>query len=121
MNAITSLGKYFFAVPMLIFGVFHFLNAEAMSTLPPFGGAIMIYIVGAALIAFALSVFIGKFDKLAAVLLFALMLLFIALLHMKGALAGDQGATTMLLKDMAIAGAALMYAHSAAKDNAVIG
>ena len=74
-----------------------------------------------ALIAAAVSMIIGKLDKLAAVLLAVMMLLFVALIHAKGAAAGDQAATGNLLKDLMLAGAALMYAKTSARDNSVIG
>ena len=45
MNAITGLGKYFFAIPMLIFGVFHFMGANEMAAMAP-GGVISVYFTG---------------------------------------------------------------------------
>jgi len=120
MNAILSLGKYLFAIPFAVFGVFHFMNADAMAGMA-FGQSILVYITGAALIAAAVSILIGKFDKLATVLLALMLILFIVLIHMGGAMEGDQGATASLLKDLALAGGALMYAKNEAKDNSVIG
>ncbi len=38
MNAILNLGKWLYAVPFLIFGAFHFMNAKAMAGMTPFGG-----------------------------------------------------------------------------------
>ena len=58
MNAIINLGKYLYAIPMAIFGVMHFMNADAMAGMAPFGGAIMIYITGLALVAAAVSIII---------------------------------------------------------------
>ncbi|MBP9209726.1 MAG: hypothetical protein KBF37_05300 [Saprospiraceae bacterium] len=118
MNALLGLGKYLFALPMAIFGVLHFMNAEGMAGMPPIGGTIAVYLVGVALIAFAVSVFLGKMDKLAAVLLAAMLLLFVVFIHLKPAMAGDMGG---LLKDLALAGGALMYAQNLAKDKSVIG
>ena len=117
MNAITGLGKYFFAIPMLIFGVFHFMGANEMAAMAP-GGVISVYFTGACLILFAISVFIGKYDKLAAVFM---LLLFVALVHLKSATTGNQMATMSLIKDLALVGGALMYAHSHARDNSIIG
>ena len=48
--------------------------------------------------------------KLASVLLAALLLVFVLVVHLKGAMAGDQSATVSLLKDIAIAGGALVFA-----------
>ena len=120
MNAILNLGKYLYALPFAVFGVFHFMNAEAMKGMA-FGSSILVYITGAALIAATVSMLIGKMDKLAAVLLAVFLLLMVFLVHLGGATGGDQAATGNLLKDLALAGAALMYAGNVAKDNAVIG
>ena len=73
------------------------------------------------LIAFALSVFIGKYDKLAAILLAIFLLLTMFMIFLKGVSANDQTATTMFLKDLGLVGGALMYAHGFAKDNSIIG
>ena len=123
MKAIINLGKYLFAIPMLVFGVMHFMNADAMAGMAPFGGAIMVYVVGLALIASAVSIFIGKYDKLATVLLALMLILFILLLHVQGL--GDeatmQNSMGALLKDLGLAGGALMYAGNLAKDDSIIG
>lgn len=118
MNAFIGIGKYLFALPIAVFGINHFLYADLMAGLPPFGGLIMVYLVGACLIAFAVSVFIGKYDKLAAVCLAVLMIVFVLLIHRGAAMSGDMG---NFLKDLAIAGGALMYAGGYAKDNSIIG
>jgi putative oxidoreductase len=118
MNSFIGLGKYLFALPMAVFGCLHFLHAEAMAGMAPFGGIVIVYLVGACLILFAVSVFIGKYDKLAAVLLSVLMIIFILVIHRSSAMSGDMGG---LLKDLSIAGGALMYAGSYAKDPSVIG
>ncbi|MBK8641995.1 MAG: DoxX family protein [Saprospiraceae bacterium] len=105
---------------MLVFGVFHFLGADAMAGMAPFGGKIIIYLTGTCLILFAISVFLGKYDKLAAVLLAVMLFLFVFLLHLGGFTNQGQPATSMFLKDLSLAGAALMYEHSV-KDNSIIG
>ncbi|MFN4079834.1 MAG: DoxX family membrane protein [Saprospiraceae bacterium] len=124
MNAVLSLGRWLLAIPILVFGVFHFVGAEGMSGIVPSyfpGGVIWVYITGVASILFAVSVVIGKYDKLAAVLLAALMLIYILTIHLPGAMGGNQSSTVSLLKDLIIAGAALMYARHEARDRAIIG
>lgn len=118
MNAFLGLGKYLLALPMAAFGILHFMNADAMAGMAPFGGTLVIYFVGLCLVLFGVSVILGKYDKLAAVLLAVMLILFIAFLHFKSAMAGDFGG---MLKDLAIAGGALMYAQSYAKDKSIIG
>lgn len=120
MNAVLRLGKFLFAIPFAIFGLFHFMGAEAMKGMA-FGSTALVYFTGLALIAAAVSILIGKMDKLATALLGLMLLLFIFIIHLSDAMAGDQAATMGLLKDLALAGASWMYAGSMAKDNAVIG
>lgn len=126
MNAILGLGKYLFAVPFAVFGIMHLMNADAMAGMAPFGGAIIVYITGLALIAASVSIIIGKMDKLASALLGLMLLLFALLVHAKGlSAATDAGASAAsmgnMLKDLMLAGAAWMYSASLSKDNAVIG
>ena len=126
MDKVLNLGKYLFAVPFAIFGIMHLMNANAMAGMAPFGGAIIVYITGIALLAAAVSIIIGKMDKLATALLGVMLLLFVFLIHAKGvANAADDMAAQMsmgnMLKDLALAGAAWMYAAMGAKDNAFIG
>ena len=121
MNSIIGLGRYIFAVPFLVFGLFHFMKAADMAAMAP-GGTAMVYFSGATLILAAISIFIGKFDKLACLLLAAELLLFIILIHAPGLGSEETMAQSMpaLLKDMGLMGGALMCA-SMAKDNAIIG
>ena len=121
MNSIIGLGKYIFAVPFLIFGSMHFMYADMMAGMAP-GGSIMVYISGLTMILAAISIFIGKLDKLACVLLAVQLLLYILLVHAPGL--GDEATmnTSMsgLLKDLGLLGGALMAA-SQAKDNSIVG
>jgi len=120
MNVVLNLGKYLYAIPFAVFGAFHFMGLEDMASWAPLGKAGVI-IAGVGLIAAAVSMVIGKLDKLASVLLAVMLLLFVVLVHAKGAFSGDQGSMSSFLKDIMLAGAALMYAKTMAKDNAVIG
>ena len=74
------------------------------------GGVLWVYLTGIALIAAAVAILTDKMAKLASVLLAALLLVFVLVIHLKGAMAGDQSATASLLKDIAIAGGALVFA-----------
>ncbi len=121
MNTITGLGKYLFSIPMLVFGILHMMYAEGMAAMAPFGGTTVVYITGACLILFAISVFIGKYDKLASVLLCVFLLLCVCFLHLHSFMNNEQPGMTMFLKDVSLAGGALMYAHSSARDNSIIG
>ena len=128
MNAFLSLGRWLFIIPFAIFGLFHFMNANAMAdyVVPAYLPAkvILVYLTGAALIGAAVSMVMGKYDKLAATLLAVFLILLVILIHLPGAMAGGDGAqasTSMLLKDLSLAGAAMMFAQNYAKDRSFIG
>ncbi len=121
MNKIIGLGRYLFAVPFLIFGIFHFMNGEDMAAMAP-GGVAMVYFTGITLILAAVSIFIGKLDKLACLLLALELLLFILLVHAPGLGSEDTMQMSMmgLLKDIGLLGGALMCA-SMARDSTYVG
>lgn len=78
------------------------------------GGVIWVYLTGVALIAAAVAILIDKKAKLASFLLAVLLLVFVLTIHLKGAMGGDQMAMASLLKDLAIAGGALVFAGTKA-------
>jgi putative oxidoreductase len=109
MKILHVLGKYLYLIPLAIFGLFHFMNAEAMSGIVPAFlpvKVVWVYLTGAALIAAVVAVIMGKKAKLALQLLGLMLLLFALLIWLPGAIGGDQTATSMFLKDAALAGAA---------------
>jgi uncharacterized membrane protein len=113
MDAFIKSGKYLLAIPMAIFGLFHFISGPAMAGMVPAaipGGVLWVYLTGIALVAAAAAILTDKMAKLASVLLAILLLVFVLVIHLKGAMAGDQAATASLLKDIAIAGGALVFA-----------
>ena len=125
MKGLLGIGKYLFALPMAVFGILHFMNASAMASMAPFGGQVMVYLTGAGLLAAAVSLIIGKLDKLAALLLGIMLLIFALSIHLPGVInAADDQAMGMsmsnLLKDLALSGGAFAYGLLA-KDNAVVG
>ena len=119
MNTILGLGKWMLAAPILVFGIMHFMNADAMASMAPFGGKIIIYITGLAMILAAISIAIGKYDKLASFLLGILLLLFI-IPHAQNLSQNDMEMGN-ILKNIAMAGGAFMYATALSKDDSVIG
>ncbi len=123
MNAIIKLGKYFFLLPFLAFGVMHLASADSMSGMVPAympGGVLWVYISGIGMALFAVSILIGKYDKLAAILAVVLLLLYIVIVHIPS-MATNQMAMVSILKDLGLCGACLMYADKFAKDASIIG
>lgn len=123
MNAITGLGKYMFALIIAVFGLFHFMNGPAMAGMVPIpGGVFWVYLSGAGLIAAALSIVLGKYDKLGTTLLGFVLLIFALGVHLRGMMGSeDPSYMANLLKDIGLAGAAWMYAGGFAKDKSIIG
>lgn len=127
MNAVLSLGKYLFALPFLVFAFFHFMGAKDMAGMVPIpGGAIWVYLTGAAYVLAVVAMFIGRYDKLAMTLLGVLLLVYVFTIHVPGVMnaadeAAGQAGMTSLLKDLMIAGGAWMYASALSRDKSVIG
>lgn len=128
MNAILSLGRWLFPIPFLAFGLMHFANAQVMAdyVVPAYMPAKMVwvYLSGAGLVAAAISMYIGKYDKLGAAVLSIVLLLFALMVHLPGVMAGGDAATSAmpgLLKDLGLAGASMLYAQHLAKDSSIIG
>jgi putative oxidoreductase len=124
MNAFISLGRWLFPIPFAVFGLFHLMSADAMAGMVPayFPAQVFwVYLSGAGLIAGAVSMWIGKMDKLASVLLSVMLLIIILTMHLPGAMGGDHIATSMVLKDLGMMAGCLIYAQTLAKDRAVIG
>lgn len=126
MNAFLSLGRWIFTIPFALFGLLHFMDSEAMvqyvvpSYLP--AKIVWVYLGGAGLIAASVSMLIGKYDKLAATLLAIFFILVVFMVHMPKAMMNhDSSAVFGLLKDISLAGAAMMYAQHYAVDRSVIG
>jgi putative oxidoreductase len=128
MNAFLSLGRWFFALPFAIFGLFHFMNAQAMAdyVVPSYmpAKAVWVYLSGAGLIGAAVAIATGKYDKLATTLLAVFLILLVVMVHLQGAMSGTEGSQasmSMLLKDLSLAGASMLYALHLSKDRSVIG
>ncbi len=121
LNGINNLGKWLFIIPFAVFGVIHFINADKMMAIVPLaGGAFWVYLTGVAELAFAASVVLGKWDKLAAMLCALMLLLYVVLIHAPG-LSMYESAANNLLKDLGLAGGALMYAKAFARDKSIVG
>lgn len=128
INSILNLGKWVFAIPFAVFGILHIMNANQMAgagMVPAYfsGGSLWIYLTGFAQLAFAASVVIGKYDKLAAVLCALMLLIFILTLHFPTLSKFEMSDLAMrnMLKDLGLIGGAMMYASRFANDNSVVG
>ena len=112
----TTVARYLFAIPFIVFGLMHFMAGGDMAGMVPSfipGGIFWVYLVGAALIAGGVSIIIKKQDKLAALLLGIMLVIFVSTIHLPGVIGGEgmamQMAMSSLLKDLALAGGAFTY------------
>lgn len=120
MRHITSLGKYLFAIPLIIYGFLHLIKAQVLTvsmSLP--GGIIWTYLIGLTMLLAGVAILIGRKDSVAAFLLGVLLLIYALVVHLPNLIDtnfADPVHAGNLLKDIAIAGAALVYSKSAARD-----
>ncbi len=120
MKHITGLGKYLFAIPFIIFGVMHLINASSMTAMVSLpGGVVWVYVSGLAMLLAGVAILIGRKDSVATFLLGMLLLIYALLIHLPNVI-NTQGSDAIsmmnLLKDTALAGAAFVYSRSAARD-----
>lgn len=114
-GTLNCVGRWMFAVPMFVFGVFHFLKGPDMTGLLagwPFA-LFLVYVSGAGLILGAIAIVLNRYARLAATLLAVELGIFVLTLHLPGVLAGGASAQMSVmsaLKDLALAGGALVIA-----------
>lgn len=114
MKALVITGKYMFALPMLIFGILHLINANTMAAMVPsyfYGDVFWVYLTGIGFIGSAVSIFINVYTRLSCYMLAFMLLVFVFTMHLPGVLnGGDAAQMSMigLLKDIALAGAAIL-------------
>ncbi len=125
MNAFLSLGRWLFAIPFAVLGLINFLSTKTMveTFVPNYIPAPVAWVLvgGAGLVAASVSMLIGKYDKLASTLLAIYLLAMVGMVHLPSAMGGSISAQFLLFKDLALAGAAMMYAQHLSKDRSVIG
>jgi len=113
MNNLKNVGRIVFAIPFAIFGLMHLMMANNMAGMVPTyvpGGVFWVYLTGLALVAATISIISKKQIFLASVLLAILLGVFVLTIHLPALLGGNQMAMGSLLKDMSLAGGALLIA-----------
>jgi putative oxidoreductase len=126
MDAFLASGRFLLALPMVIFGIEHFLFANFVTMIvPPWipWHLFWIYFVGIALIAAGVAIIIRKETQLAGLLLGAMILAFILLIHSRllAQLPSDlfaakpifgphPGRLNNACKDLGLSGAAFLFA-----------
>jgi putative oxidoreductase len=114
MKNLQNVGRILFAIPLLIFGLFHLMSGPDMAGMVPSwlpGAVFLVYFAGLGLILAGVAILIKKQVLLATTLLAVMLLIFILTIHLPGVLDGDQMAMPSLLKDLAMIGGALVIGH----------
>jgi uncharacterized membrane protein len=118
MDGLVTVGRFFFAIAMALFGVQYFIYASAMNRPipgPPWtpGAHWLAWLTGIALIAIAVSIATGKHSRLAAMLLGAALFLKILFLHLPGLITQihNPGPWTVTFELLALCGASFILAN----------
>lgn len=118
---LTTIGRIVFALTVAFFGVGHLTNANAMSGMvPSFLSGLsvpIVYLTGICLLAAAVSFIINRYTFYSGILMALLLVIIVVSIHvpMMSDPAQAQMATTNVIKDIAMASAALMIAGSGKK------
>ena len=117
-TTIFKIGTILYALVIGFFGINHFVNVSGFQKMVPSflpGGAVWVYIVGAALVLAAIAFLINKQTRLAGLLLAVFLLLIVLTVHLPAVVnAPDAGSRRFpmvnLIKDTGLAAAALLIA-----------
>jgi uncharacterized membrane protein len=123
MDRLLRLGRFFFAIPMVGFGVQYLVYGKYLGGLPPVppwtpGGAWGAYLTGAVLIVAGMSILANWKARFSATVLGLLFLLCVLLLHTQrlSAVIRNGNDRTRALEPLALAGAAFVLARTLAVD-----
>ena len=119
-DTLAQLGHYLFALSMLVFGIQHFMYAKFIAALIPTwipGHLFWIYLTGAGMIAVGIAMLIKQQERLAAICLGVMFLLWVIVLHAPRVIAHPHNPDelTSLFVALAFSGASFIIAASASK------
>ncbi len=117
-----KLGRYFFAVAFVAFGIQHFVYARFAAGLGPpwfLGRPLWAYLTGAVFIAAGITILLGKMARLAATLLGTLISLFFLLLYVPRITVQlhNPGPWTSGFEVLALCGSAMVLANTLPRQN----
>jgi uncharacterized membrane protein len=113
MDKLAIIGKWFYAVAFIVFGIQHFTYAEYAATLIPLWipwHLFWTYFVGVAFILAAISIIINKYALFSSIMMGIMLAMFILLMHIPNLInhPHEPQRWTRALQDLAIMGTALM-------------
>ncbi|MFT4605515.1 MAG: putative oxidoreductase [Rhodothermales bacterium] len=114
MQYIPLVGRILFSAIFIMSGLGHFTQTAMMSGMVPAwmpAANLVVILTGVAIVAGGLMVLLGYKAKLGGLILALFLIPTALLVHGPGFAAGDQVASGMFMKDMALAGAGLLIYH----------
>ena len=120
-DAFLKVGRYFFALAFVAFGIQHFVYAQFAAGLGPpwyLGRPLLAYLIGAVFVAAGTAILLGKKARLAATILGTVIFLFFLLLYIPriAAQLHDPSPWTSGFEVLAMCGSALILAGSSPGD-----
>jgi len=109
----TTVARILFAIPILFFGINHFMNADMMSSMIPAwmpAKLFLNYVAGGGLVLAAVAIITQISARLACLLLAVELLIFVLTMHIPTMMDGDPMGMISALKDTALIGGCLVFA-----------
>jgi len=124
MDGLTKTGIYIFAIPVGILGIIHFIIGSSIAEGLPgfyFAPIFWVYLSGLSLLAASISILTGKYTRLACLLLALLFFILVLTVDLPRFINNTTSYTeiSILLKDIAIAGGALVIAAASSRPEAL--
>jgi len=124
---LTKLGRYFFAIPLIVFAIEYLARGRWLGGMPPVppwthGEHIFSYVTGAALLVLGISLLINKEARLSATILGLLFMFCVVFLHAAKHFSGiihDGNTRTRAFETFALGGAAFVLAALVAKGSSI--
>lgn len=123
MEKLFNLGKWLFPISFLLYVGLHFGQPQVGASFVPSWIPFPLfwnYFTGLCIVAFIVSTLIGKYDKLATVLMALYVFLMILLVHIPRAGVSENDMLN-IFRNIMVIGALLIYAKYVAKDKRIIG
>ena len=123
MDGLTKTGTYIFAIPVGLLGISHFLMGSSIAAGLPsfyFASILWVYLSGLSLLAAATSILTRKYTRLACLLLALLFFILVLTVDLPRFInAPSYMEISILLKDISIAGGALVIAAVSSRPEAL--